>query len=130
MSELRDAVLPPRVILLEDDPLVRFGQEVLLRDWGYRVIAACSREAVLAAIQDAPDDIAAIVADFHLGGDDNGAAIAQAIAAAVHRPIPTIIMSASLGQRQESTARDHGFECFSKPVDPEQLRSWLSAAID
>ena len=129
MAEPIDARVAPRVILLEDDPLVRFAQEILLKDWGYRVVAESSRAGALAAIQDTPDDIAAIVADYHLGVDDNGAAVAQAIAAVAQREIPTIIMSASLGQRQEQTAREHGFDCFSKPVNPEHLRNWLSSVI-
>jgi CheY-like chemotaxis protein len=39
----------PCVVLIEDDPLVRLGQEMLLRDWGYRVVTGASRDEVFSA---------------------------------------------------------------------------------
>ena len=38
--------MAPRVVLLKDDPLVRFGQILLLKDWGSRVVAETSLKAV------------------------------------------------------------------------------------
>lgn len=128
LSDGNEKAAAPCVVLLEDDPLARFAQEVLLRDWGYRVVAGASRAKILPVIRNAPGDVAAIIADFHLGDDDTGAEIAQSIAAIANRKIPTLIMSASLGLRSAEAVGKYGFECMSKPVDPEQLRIWLVAA--
>jgi hypothetical protein len=38
-------------------------------------------------------------------------------------------MSGSLGRTSGAAAEEHGFTFFAKPVDPEQLRGWLAAAV-
>lgn len=43
--------MAPLVVLLEGDPLVRFGQVLLLKDWGYRVVAEASLKAVKAEVK-------------------------------------------------------------------------------
>ena len=118
----------PRVVLIEDDPLVLFGQEMLLKDWGYRVAAGASLEAIRLALSDAPDDVAAIIADFNLGSGETGADVACAVAARAQRRIPTVVVSASLGRRSGAAADLHGFAYLAKPVDPETLRDWLVMA--
>jgi|SRR5579863_5980296 len=118
----------PCVVLIEDDPLVRLGQEILLRDWGYRVVMGASRDEIFAALRDA-QEVAAIVSDFRVEGPDSGADVAEAISAAAGRRIPTAIMSGSLGRNSGDVARTRGFTFFAKPVDPELLRGWLNAAI-
>ena len=80
MTDAADAPLAPRVVLIEDDPLVLFGQEMLLKDWGYRVVTGRSREAINKALESAPEDVAAIIADFNLGGSETGADVARAVA--------------------------------------------------
>lgn len=128
MTEHSQASQGPCVVLIEDDPLVRLGQEILLRDWGYRVVMGASRDEVFAALPDA-QDVAAIISDFRVEGPDSGADVALAISAAAGRRIPTAIMSGSLGHNSGNVARTQGFTFFAKPVDPEQLRGWLNAAI-
>jgi CheY-like chemotaxis protein len=128
MTDAADAPLAPRVVLIEDDPLVLFGQEMLLKDWGYRVVTGRSRDAINKALESAPGDVAAIIADFNLGGSETGADVARAVARNASRPIPTVVMSASLGRSSGTQASLHGFTFFNKPVDPEQLREWLIAA--
>ncbi len=117
----------PCVVLIEDDPLVRLGQEILLRDWGYRVVMGASRDEIFAALPDA-GEVAAIVSDYRVEGSETGAEVAVELCAAAGRSIPTAIMSGSLGRSSAGMASIHGFAFFVKPVDPEQLRAWLSAA--
>jgi two-component system, sensor histidine kinase len=118
-----------RVGLIEDDALIRLGQETLWRDWGHRVATAASRDAIQEALKDNPRDVAAIIADFDIGGPVTGIDIALAIAAAAGRRIPTAIMSASFGQVSRIAAALQGFAFFSKPVDPQALCDWLVAII-
>ena len=66
----------PLVGLIEDVPLVRRGQERLLRDWGYRVVLGASGEEIRAALRDAPGTVAAIVTDFSVDGAESGAQVA------------------------------------------------------
>ena len=119
----------PRIVLIEDDPLVRLGQEMLLKDWGYRVAMGAGRDEIFAALHASPEDVAAIISDFSVEGRETGAELALAISAAAGQRIPTAIMSASMGRASGEAAREHGFTFFAKPVDPEHLRVWLEAAI-
>jgi len=118
-----------RVVLIEDDALIRLGQETLWRDWRHRVATAASRDAIQEALKDNPRDVAAIIADFDIGGPVSGIDIALAIAAAAGRRIPTAIMSASFGQVSGIAAALQGFAFFSKPVDPQALCDWLVTII-
>jgi two-component system, sensor histidine kinase len=128
MSDNLNSDNAPCVVLIEDDPLVRLGQEMLLRDWGYRVITGASRDEVFSAVGDT-HDIAAILSDFRVEGPETGADVAIALSAAAGRQIPTAIMSASLGRSSGIVAEKYGFTFFAKPVDPERLRAWLDAVI-
>ncbi len=116
------------MVLIEDDPLVRLGQEMLLRDWGYRVVLGASGEEIHAALRGVDGAVAAIISDFSVGGAETGAEVAKSIAAAAGQPIPTAIMSGSFGRHSGAEALAHGFAFFPKPVDPERLRAWLAAA--
>jgi CheY-like chemotaxis protein len=118
----------PCVVLLEDDPLVRFGQEVLLRDWGYRVVADKSRAGVLQALEENDVEVSAIIADFNLGDGETGVEIARDLAVSASRPIPTVIMSASHGRRSSVAARRYGFTFLPKPINPDDLQAWLTEA--
>ena len=120
--------MAPCVVLLEDDPLARFGQEILLRDWGYNVVADTSRAGVLDALRQGDVAVAAIIADFNLGRGESGVDIARDIAASASKPIPTVIMSASHGRRSSAAARQYGFTFLPKPIDPDDLRAWLTEA--
>jgi CheY-like chemotaxis protein len=126
MADDRSDAGAPRVVLIEDDPLVRLGQEMLLRDWGYRVAVGASRDAVFAELEAAPHDVAAIITDYNVGGPETGDLIALAIAASAGRAVPTMIMSASFGRASAAAAQANGFAFLSKPVDPSQLRDWLA----
>ena len=128
MTEICGPAPGPRVVLIEDDPLVLFGQEMLLKDWGYRVVTGTCQAEIAQALADAPDDVAAIIADFNLGGEQTGADVARAVAASAHRAVPTVVMSASLGRRSGEAAALQGFAFLQKPVDPDELRDWLVMA--
>lgn len=118
----------PCVVLLEDDPLARFGQEVLLRDWGYRVVSDTSRAGVLQALGQDDVEVAAIIADFNLGDGETGVEIARDLAASASRTIPTVIISASNGRRSSAAARRYGFTFLPKPINPDDLQAWLTEA--
>lgn len=125
MADICNHAPVPRVVLIEGNPLVRFGQELLLNDWGYRVVSGTSPEAICAALGDAPGDVAAIIADFDLGTDESGIDVARAVAKGARRRVPTIFMSERLGGAQAELG---GFAYLAKPADPDRLRDWLAMA--
>src|SRR5260370_13334776 len=109
------------VVLIEDDPLVRFGQAMLLKDWGYRVVAEASLEAVKAALEGSPGEIAAIITDFHLGEAQTGPDAALELAKETGGSIPTMILSASFGRSSGTAAALPSSAILSKPLHPTRL---------
>ena len=70
------------VLIVEDDPSLRKHMRVMLTDLGYLVIEASSAGEALDLCQNLPD-IALILCDLHLEGEENGTALAKA------RPFPS-----------------------------------------
>lgn len=118
-----------RVVLIEDNDLIRLGQETLLRDWGHRVVAAATRDAIQDVLKHDPEDVAAIIAEFDIDGPHTGIDIALVIAATAGRRIPTAITSASFGHKSGTAAAMQGFAFFSKPIDPQILHDWLAGVL-
>jgi len=117
------------VVLIEDDPLARFGLALLLKDWGYSVVAESSLEAAKAALDGTTAEIAAIVADFYLGEGKTGVDAALELAKRAGGAIPTMILSGDFGMSSAGATARHDFEMLAKPVDPERLKGWLASAI-
>lgn len=60
--------LPPRVLLVDDDQLMRITLAAMLSDSGYRVETAVSSDEALSLVSDLPD-LALVIADHHLPGE-------------------------------------------------------------
>jgi len=65
------------VLIVEDDPSLRKDMRVMLTDLGHLVIEASSVSEALDLCQNLPD-IALILCDLNLEGDENGTALAKA----------------------------------------------------
>jgi DNA-binding NtrC family response regulator len=118
----------PCVILIEDHPLIRAGQRMLLEHAGYRVeeIAAA---ADLGSFVVTPGERLVIVADFDLGPGMNGVEVAQEIMRRAGEPIPTLVLSASFGTRSQAAAAVSGLPLIFKPAPEDQILTWVADAL-
>ena len=85
--------MPHKILVIDDDPLIRLAAETWLKAAGYQV-AACAdgASALRLAGTEAPD---AVLLDLQLG-DEDGFAVAAALARIfAGRAAPVIFMSAS-----------------------------------
>lgn len=119
---------PPRVVLIEDNPLVRIGQRMLLEDAGYRV-------SEIASSRDLEDfslvgGAHAIIADFDVGPGMTGLEIALEIDRRAGGNLPILVLSASLGHRSLPAAKRYGIPVMFKPTPEETLLGWLAKATD
>jgi DNA-binding NtrC family response regulator len=80
-----------RILVAEDEFIIRLCITEALSDAGFEVISASCGEMALHLIKD-PDHIAAVVTDFHMPGAD-GIAVAQC-ARQRHPDIPVVFMTA------------------------------------
>ncbi len=118
----------PCVVVIEDHPLVRAGQRMLLEDAGYRVaeIATASDLAGFAATAGGSQ---AIIADFDLGPGMNGPEMALDIMRRAGERIPTLILSASYGARSLAIAAVHNMPVMFKPAPEGQVLAWVADAV-
>ena len=111
-----------RVLLIEDNTIVRFSVASLLEAWGCAAISAASGEEALdrAAAEDWRFD--AVIADYRLGGPLSGVAAAKEIERRAGRAVPTIVLTGDTAMERISELNASGYVVLHKPVDAESLR--------
>ncbi len=121
--------MAPRVILIEDHPLIRAGQRMLLEQAGYRV-AEIAAAADLAEFDAGAPGAQVIIADFDVGPEMTGVEIALEIMRRACARIPTLVLSGSLGVRSLPAAAAAAMPLMFKPASEQVLLDWIAAALD
>lgn len=108
-----------RVLIIEDEPLTAFDNEVILRDCGIEVVATHDDfEEALAALDRQPVDL--ILSDVRLRGDRTGIDLAHE---AKRRGIPLLFITGY----PPDNAHELAIGCLLKPYNDRTLRSALDA---
>ena len=108
-----------RILIVEDEPLVAFDNEHLLKDAGYEVVATVdSLAAAREVIEAEPLDL--VLTDIRLSGDGDGTGVARI---ARGRQVPVLFVT---GHGAED-ARHLGVGCLSKPYSEKVLKGALDA---
>jgi signal transduction histidine kinase/CheY-like chemotaxis protein len=117
------------IVIVEDDPAVRSGLEVLLKGWGATVLSfesvtACTGWAQLAdASQSAPD---LVIADYRLESGHTGVEAIRGLRDRFGAKLPAIVVTGSLMTGHEREAQAHDFHLLVKPVVPNKLRAMIA----
>ena len=118
-----------RVLLIEDNSIVRFSVAAMLDGWGCESISAASGEEALAIGAAEGWGFDAIIADYRLGGAFTGIAAAKEIERLAGRPVPTIVLTGDTAVDRISEMDASGFVVLHKPVDAERLRCELGRLL-
>ena len=113
-----------RILVVEDDAVIRRLTSYALRNAGFEVLEACTADEGATRIAEA--EIAAIITDVEMPGALNGYDLAWQ--AHIQRPAaPVFVVSGSI----ESDRRDLPPQArfFDKPVDPWVLVAQLHGAL-
>jgi EAL domain-containing protein (putative c-di-GMP-specific phosphodiesterase class I) len=114
-----------RVLLVEDEDVLRVTYERVLRQAGFEVAAVSDGILALQAIE-GPYDV--IVSDIGLPGL-SGLDLLRGVRAQ-HLDLPVILMTGAPSVETAVAAVEHGiFRYLSKPVKPEQLVDIVSRAV-
>jgi DNA-binding response OmpR family regulator len=108
-----------RILIIEDEPLTAFDNEVMLKDAGYEVVATHDdfEEAVAALDRDKID---LILSDVRLRGEKTGIQLA---AEAKRRGVPLLFVTG----HPPDNAHELAIGCLRKPYNERQLRQALEA---
>jgi two-component system, sensor histidine kinase len=114
------------VAIIDNDPAILHGMEVLLERWSYRVIAAPSLDALLAK---GPDSgawpPALVIADYHLDGGALGDTAVQDLRQRLGARVPALVVSADRSEEVKARVQGAGLAMLHKPVKPAQLRALM-----
>jgi signal transduction histidine kinase len=118
------------VLVVEDEPAVREGLEVLLRDWGAATVAHDGTPSLRAWLDAQPPDAAPpslLVTDWRLSTAERAETGLDAIRHVRARfpTVPAIVVSGSTTTDLEKEAVAHDFHLLVKPVLPNKLRAMI-----
>ncbi len=114
-----------RVLVVDDEPQIVRGLKVILRNAGYRVEEATTKQEALDAVSVRPPD--AIVLDLVLP-DGNGVDVATEIRR--WSQVPIVVLSAVGDEQQKVLALDAGADDYvTKPFGSEELLARLRAVL-
>lgn len=117
------------VLMVEDDPAVRSGLEVLLKGWGASVIAFDSVAGCLQwldAVEPSQIRPDLVIADYRLESGHTGIEAIDAVRAQFGREVPAIMVTGSMMSHHEHEAHEHDFHLLIKPVVPNKLRAMIA----
>ena len=109
-----------RILIVEDEPLTAFDNEVMLADLGYDVVATLDNfDQAIALLE--REDVDLVLSDVRLTGERSGLDLA---AAAKGRGIPVLF---STGQEIPEEGKAVAMGCLRKPYSERQLKNALEA---
>jgi two-component system, sensor histidine kinase len=115
------------IVVVEDEPAVREGLEVLLRGWGAAIVALDSVAAARAWAQSADAGVPSLViADYRLDSGETGVAAIAAVRERFGAAVPAIVVTGSTMAGHDKEALEHDFHLLIKPVLPNKLRAMIA----
>jgi CheY-like chemotaxis protein len=109
-----------RILIVEDEPLTAFDNEVMLADLGYEVVATLDSFDQAIALLDR-EDVDLVLSDVRLSGKRSGLDLARA---AANRGVPVLF---STGHEIPEEAKTLAVGCLRKPYTERQLKNALEA---
>jgi CheY-like chemotaxis protein len=109
-----------RILIVEDEPLTAFDNEVMLADLGYEVVATLDSFDQAIALIDR-EDVDLVLSDVRLTGKRSGLDLADA---AAKRGIPVLF---STGHELPEQAKAKALGRLRKPYTERQLKNALEA---
>jgi two-component system KDP operon response regulator KdpE len=115
----------PRVLVVDDQPQIVRGLRVVLRNAGFRVDSAATKEEALDALSHRPPD--AVLLDLVLP-DGSGVDVCRQVREWSH--VPIVVVSAVGDEREKVRALDAGADDYvTKPFGSQELAARLRAVL-
>lgn len=112
-------------LVVENDAEIRHALTALLAGWSMDVLAVGSTAEALETLRELGMPPDAIIADYHLDGEDTGLQAVRALRQASGVEIPAILVTADRTPAVMAEAARMGVRHLSKPTPPARLRTLL-----
>jgi signal transduction histidine kinase len=119
MTQSKTRLLNARVLVIDDDEIVREGMLHLLRDWGCECEAAESIEEALALVQLNVPDV--IISDYRLREQRTGVEAITAVRELLGNSLPALLITGDTAPQRLREAKASGLPLLHKPVSPSKL---------
>jgi signal transduction histidine kinase len=119
MLQSKTRLLNARLLVIDDDEIVREGMLHLLRDWGCECDAAESIEEALALVQLNVPDV--IISDYRLREQRTGVEAIAAVRALLGITVPALLITGDTAPERLREAKASGLPLLHKPVSPGKL---------
>jgi len=123
----RDGLNGVRVLVIDDEALVRKGMESMLGGWGLQVSLADSLEAAVREALAADPQL--LIADYRLRDHTTGVEAIRAVEAALGHRLPALLVSGDTAIEGLNEVAQGGYPLLHKPVPPAQLRVVLGELL-
>ena len=114
------------IVVVEDEPAVAEGLEILLKAWGATVSAFDTLDAVAAWSRDTTQHPDLLIADYRLPEQRTGIEVIRLMRARFGPELPVIMVTGSTMTGHEQEARSEDFHLLLKPVIPTRLRALIA----
>lgn len=116
-----------KVLVVEDDPMVLMGLQMILETWGMLVLPAEGMSGVLQQLDHDQPDV--ILSDLRLRGELTGFDVVERVRAILCRSVPAIILTGETGKAELSEGQRRGLAFLHKPIQAAPLRDTLGRAL-
>lgn len=108
-----------RVLVIDDDEVVRTGMLPLLHNWGCKCVAAESIEQALALVATQAPDV--IISDYRLREQRTGVEAILAVRAFARCNLPALLITGDTSPERLREAKGSGIPLLHKPVSTREL---------
>lgn len=115
-----------RVLVVDDDPMVRQAMQILLGSWQADLRSAIDADDCLRLLQDSGWQPDCILCDYRLPGTLDGIALLNQLVDR-YPDVVALLQTGELDPQVRDLAEDAGYLVLTKPVEPELLSSTLTA---
>jgi DNA-binding response OmpR family regulator len=115
---------PATILIVEDDPILRFTLSMELRQGGFQVREACNTDEAETVLE-AGSRVNLVVTDIEMPGERDGIALAKTLRA-FHPSIRVIVASGTVPDSSIANVAD---AFFGKPYDMDSLLQRIRALL-
>ena len=118
-----------KVLLVEDDAMVRDSTVQLLKGWGCEVRACINASEALIFVEEDSEWPDILISDYRLPGDINGQQLSARIKAQLIPGLPVLMITGDTAPERIKALADEGITALHKPVKPGFLRNAMRQSL-
>ena len=117
------------LLCIDDETAILDGLQLLLAQWGYRVVIADNVTNALLVLQKGAITPDLILCDYRLAENTNGIDAIRQINVHLQQNIPGLLITGDLDQNIEHQAKHAGLRLLRKPLNPAKLKLYLQRML-